>query len=100
MDFHLPSAEYLRMRDSLLGQPCHRKTAASQQEGSAKPETVRHRVNCPMCGRAIDEADHQLHRPTDQSAITLMQSNFPGWQPEDGVCESCLFLLKVLDVMF
>jgi hypothetical protein len=23
-------------------------------------------------------------------AINRMQSRFPGWQPEDGVCEPCL----------
>ena len=51
-------------------------------------------VKCPLCGMEVPELLYQLHEATDQLAINRMQTKFPGWQPEDGVCEPCLARFK------
>lgn len=51
-------------------------------------------VKCPLCGREVPELLYPLHEATDQLAINSMQAKFPGWKPQEGVCEPCLARFK------
>ncbi|MGH9802139.1 MAG: S8 family serine peptidase [Blastocatellia bacterium] len=45
---------------------------------------------CPLCSRS----GRQPLQNADQTLITLIQSNQPGWQPEHGLCQSCFDLFR------
>lgn len=45
---------------------------------------------CPLCGRH----GRQPSRHADEAIISLIQSNQPGWQPENGLCQPCFDLFR------
>jgi hypothetical protein len=45
---------------------------------------------CPLCGKEVPEKLYPLHEAADQLAIRRMQEDFPGWEPNKGVCDPCL----------
>lgn len=45
---------------------------------------------CPLCGRA----GNQPLAGADGTLISLIQSNEPGWQPEQGLCQPCVDLFS------
>lgn len=45
---------------------------------------------CPLCGRA----GKQSLPSAEESLIFLIQSNEPGWQPEQGLCQPCFDLFR------
>jgi hypothetical protein len=93
------SIEYLRLRDSLLGTPCHQKRAWQTPELTSAEETPLSPVQCSLCGSEVSELHHS-ERVTDHSTPDSMQARFPGWQPEDGVCGSCQILLRELRINY
>ncbi len=48
---------------------------------------------CPLCGRNVK---HQLHTAieSDESLVSLISANAPGWEPGLGLCELCLGLFR------
>ncbi|HMV83221.1 MAG TPA: S8 family serine peptidase [Blastocatellia bacterium] len=51
---------------------------------------------CPLCGRSGRQPLPPLPPLPDveQSLISLIQSNEPGWQPEQGLCRPCFDLFR------
>ena len=45
---------------------------------------------CPLCSRS----GQQLVQNADDALISLIQSNQPGWQPEQGLCQPCFDLFR------
>lgn len=45
---------------------------------------------CPLCSRSGRLPLHDA----DESIVSLIQSNQPGWQPEQGLCQPCLDLFR------
>jgi len=45
---------------------------------------------CPLCSRS----GRQPLRDADETLISFIQSNEPGWQPEQGLCLPCLDLFR------
>ncbi|MDX2041323.1 MAG: S8 family serine peptidase [Acidobacteriota bacterium] len=46
--------------------------------------------SCPLCSRSGRQPLHNA----DESLISLIQSNEPGWQPEQGLCQPCFDLFR------
>lgn len=79
----------LRLGDALIGLPCLQRRRA-ELVGHLREDKGMNMMKCPLCGMEVPELMYELHQATDQMVIARMQSRFPGWQPEDGVCEPCL----------
>ena len=45
---------------------------------------------CPLCSRSGRQPLHDA----DETLISLIQSNEPGWQPDQGLCPPCLELFR------
>lgn len=45
---------------------------------------------CPLCSRS----GRQPLQSADEALISLIQSNEPGWQPEQGLCQPCFDLFR------
>ena len=57
------------------------------------PELVATTQTCPVCHR--EEAPQALSQPElDQILGAVMRANLPGWQPDQGLCASCLGLFR------
>lgn len=88
----------IRIGDSLLGLPClTRRRAELVRDLMEREETDMKMVKCPLCGMEVPELMYQLHEATDQMIIHQVQAKFPGWQPEEGVCEPCLERFRKLE---
>jgi hypothetical protein len=85
------SMDHVRMSERLLGEPCHIKGARNRFDNPAGHKRNVDEVSCPMCGRRV-ETLHPLQQDANPSMVSRLESNFPGWRPEDGLCESCLAL--------
>ncbi|HEX9005264.1 MAG TPA: hypothetical protein VGB07_35465, partial [Blastocatellia bacterium] len=48
---------------------------------------------CPLCGRT-GKQPLPATAQTEESLIFLIQSNEPGWQPEQGICQPCFDLFR------
>ena len=95
---HSRQSSDVRLGDSLLGLPClQRRRAELTADLREREETAMKMIKCPLCGMEVPELMYKLHEATDQMAIHRMQSKFPGWQPEDGVCEPCLERFRKLE---
>lgn len=88
----------IRMGDSLLGLPClQRRRAQLVADTMEREETAVKMIKCPLCGMDVPELMYELHEATDQMIIHQVQAKFPGWQPEQGVCEPCLERFRKLE---
>lgn len=88
----------IRMGDSLFGLPClQRRRAQLVGDLGEREEMAMKMVKCPLCGMEVPELMYQLHEATDRMVIHQMQAKFPGWQPEQGVCEPCLERFRKLE---
>jgi serine protease AprX len=45
---------------------------------------------CPLCHRTAAQPLPE----TDETLLTLIRSNEPGWRPEQGLCQSCIQLFR------
>lgn len=88
----------VRMGDALLGLPCiqRRRAEVTSHLREGEGEAMK-TIKCPLCGMEVPELMYALHEATDQMIIHRMQNKFPGWQPEDGVCEPCLDRFRKLE---
>lgn len=48
---------------------------------------------CPLCGRAGKQPLPEAAQ-AEESLIFLIQSNEPGWQPEQGICQPCFDMFR------
>lgn len=48
---------------------------------------------CPLCGRSGNQHLHESVRD-DETLISLIGANAPGWSPERGLCHACLELFR------
>lgn len=85
------SVDHIRMSEKLLGEPCHIKGARNHFDNPTGHKRNVDEVCCPVCGRNVERL-HPLRHDANPSMISHFQGNFPGWRPEDGLCESCLEL--------
>jgi serine protease AprX len=51
------------------------------------------REPCPLCGRADNRSFPENGRQ-DEPFVSLIASNVPGWNPEQGACPGCLELFR------
>jgi hypothetical protein len=42
--------------------------------------------DCPLCAREVESLEH----PQDPWVVDEIQSRFPDWHPDQGVCVTCL----------
>lgn len=52
--------------------------------------TIMSQDHCPLCSRS----GRQAVEDADESLISLIQSNQPGWQPAHGLCQPCFDLFR------
>lgn len=88
----------VRLGDSLVGLPCLQRRRAELTAGLRGREGKGiGGTECSVCGMDVHELVHPLHGTADQPVILRVQGRFPGWRPEEGLCEPCLERFKDLE---
>lgn len=80
----------MKLREMLQGPRCDRRRFVLDSEAAERGEQEELLKPCPICGMEVAALIHPDEGGGDGTILVRVREQFPGWQPEEGMCDSCL----------